>query len=540
MRTLIYPLLSLLLLFPTVPLLVKADTILPFETTVTGTLSSSNPEDVYTITIPESGTVRAKIGANDATVLVELRDMNNKSVENLHRFYQGGPDDPTWTQPVLLEPGEYHFVVTRAENIVSKDYSLNISYLKADNNETEPNQNIEEAMPLQINGNRVKGLINWDDKIDYYKIDLTEPGRLWVDVKSNMPNTGFMFYGAKGEYIYMDVAGPSYGITVEWKNYFDLEAGTYYFKVTGGYWEQGLYNIGATFTPSNTKEAEPNNSMSTSISISAGKTYTGFLSLSDKDDYYKFDMPYDGYVTLDFSSEFSSYFFMLGEWESMPASHYYKGQLGKPELISKRMYLTKGTYYLRAHKYNQGGVYTFSIHLESELGRNFTDVSSNYLPAVKNLLKQEVTTGLTKTTFGTTEKIKRVDAAIWLAKIRKLDTSDQTAPSFLDAPKRAWGSINALKKAGIASGKSTIYFGANDNVTRGEMALMIQKAYNLYGNEVEMPFIDVSSRYHSAVQNLVKHKITSGKTPTMFGTNMPITRGEMAIFLYRADAIKNK
>jgi len=203
------------------------------------------------------------------------------------------------------------------------------------------------------------------------------------------------------------------------------------------------------------------------------------------------------------------------------------------------MYLTKGTYYFQAHNYNLGGVYTFSIQLEPELGINFTDVSSNYLPAVKYLLKEEVTAGLTKITFGTTEKIKRVDAAVWLAKILKLDTSNQTLPAFLDAPKRSWGSINAIKKAGIAYGKSTTYFGANDNVTRGEMALMIQKAYSLYGNEVEVPFIDVSLRYHSAVQNLVKHNITSGKTPAIFGTNMPITRGEMALFLYRADSNKN-
>lgn len=30
----------------------------------------------------------------------------------------------------------------------------------------------------------------------------------------------------------------------------------------------------------------------------------------------------------------------------------------------------------------------------------------------------------------------------------------------------------------------------------------------------------------------------SGKTSSMFGTNMSITRGEMALFLYRAEAIK--
>lgn len=528
---------SLLLLLPT---FVDADTILPFDTTVSGTLSASNPEDVYTITVPQNGTVKARVNGTDATLVLELRNTENQSVETLHRFYQGGPDDPTWTQPVLLEPGEYHFILKKGQDVVSSEYELRVLYQIAENHEAEPNQTIEEAMPLKINEDQIQGLINWDDQIDFYKIDLPESGRLFINLKSNMSQGGFILYDGNGEYIGWDNPGPSYGAAVVLKNFIDLEAGTYYFRVSGWEWAQGLYTISATFSPSNTKEAEPNNSLGSSINLPAGETYLGFLSWSDKDDFYKFEMPYDGFVTLKYSSEFGSYFFMRGEMESMPASHYSVGQPGKPESISKRIYLNRGTYYFQSHNYNQGGTYTVSIHLEPELGMNFSDVSSNYLPAVRYLLNQEVTSGLTQNTFGTTKNIKRVDASIWLAKILKLDTSDETAPSFIDTPKRSWGSINALKKAGIVSGKSNVYYGANDNVTRGEMALMIQRAYQLYGNKVEMPYIDVSPRYESAVQNLLLHRITSGKTSTTFGTNIPITRGEMALFLYRADLIQTK
>jgi hypothetical protein len=70
------------------------------------------------------------------------------------------------------------------------------------------------------------------------------------------------------------------------------------------------------------------------------------------------------------------------------------------------------------------------------------------------------------------------------------------------------------------------------------MALVIKRAYKLEGSGVTLSFTDVSNRYGVAVKSLVKNKITEGKTATSYGTGSPITRGEMAIFLFRADNLK--
>ena len=535
MRRLLFSIFLCLFLLPT---LTGAETVLPFETTVSGTVSSTNMEDVYQFSVPNKGTVKAKLQATDSKVSIELRDSNNQIVEELEKFHNSGPGYSSWTQPVLLDPGEYYFYVKKSEEFDSSNYSLLLSYLVADNNDVEPNGTKEDAMNLAPNAGHVKGLIYGDDEIDYYKIVLPEAGRLWLHYKTAMSGGSATLYPVtlpgKVEWpisieevlrTYHDGSG-------EWKGFVDLEAGVYYFKIWGdprpNYFVQGLYEIETSFTPAKTIDPEPNNNEESATVISAGKSYSGFLSYTDADDFYKFEMPYDGYITIHYSAEFSTSFF------TVPYSNDRKGKLGEPYFFSQRMELSKGIHFLHARKYRLGGVYTFSIDLEPEIGLNFTDVPSNYFPAVKFLLMKGVTSGINYNTFGTNEKIKRVDAAILLANMLELDVSDNSAPSFSDIPKRAWGHINTLKKYGIMGGKSSTFFGANDYITRGEMALILNRAYYFDVTGPDIAYTDVPSKYYLAVHHLVNNHISNGKTPTTFGTNDPITRGENAIFLQRA------
>lgn len=544
MRKLLFSIFSLLLVFPAgFPMAAEADTVLPFDTTVSGSISAEDPMDAYTITVPEAGTVTTNVKAYYYTVQIELRDSNNNLVGHSNWIYNGRPENPTsWTNTMNVEPGVYTLFVKEVKDSGHGDYSLNVSYEPTNNNETEPNQTMTQAMPLELDGDRVKGLISWNDSTDFYKLVVTEPGRIWLDVKSDMKNGVLELYDGKGNSIYHDTLGYRSEFTVEWKRRTDLEVGTYYFRVAGNEFNQGLYDIGASFIPANTKEAEPNNTRATAIPlITDGAVHTGFLSETDHSDYYKIEMLYDGTLTIDFTSEYVGYE-VMDEGNTQYGRHFSSGYLDHPESTTTTIKLPKGTYYFipEIGVSWQTGVYTMALRSEGTPPpppkMNFMDVSSSYLPAVMYLLSEEVTSGIRTNVFGTALKIKRVDAAIWLAKILELDTTNETATAFWDVPPRAWGSINALKKAGIANGKSTTYFGANDDVTRGEMALMLQKAYNLSGDGVTLPFTDVTPRYETAIKALLKNDITKGKTPTTFGTNQPITRGEMAIFLYRADS----
>lgn len=168
---------------------------------------------------------------------------------------------------------------------------------------------------------------------------------------------------------------------------------------------------------------------------------------------------------------------------------------------------------------------------------SFSDVSERYEPSVNYLVDRNITNGVSKTKFGIDQNIKRGDAAIILAHALGLTEKDAPSSGFADVPTRGIVAINALKDAGIVNGKSTKSFGFNDLMQRGEMALMLTKssAYNLKGDKSKLGFTDVNSRYADAVAALVDNKVTTGKSAVKFGTNDLLKRGEFAIFIYKIE-----
>lgn len=162
----------------------------------------------------------------------------------------------------------------------------------------------------------------------------------------------------------------------------------------------------------------------------------------------------------------------------------------------------------------------------------FTDVAKKYMPSVMYLIQEDITKGYSNSKFGTGDPIKRVDAAIMLAKALKLNLDDEPS-GFKDVPKRGIEYVNALKAEGIINGKSAVEFGSNDLITRGEMAIMLTRAYRMNAVTKDTAFTDVGGRYRDAVAALVEYRITNGKTATTFGIVDPITRGDYAIFLYK-------
>lgn len=170
----------------------------------------------------------------------------------------------------------------------------------------------------------------------------------------------------------------------------------------------------------------------------------------------------------------------------------------------------------------------------------FTDVNDRYKEAVNYLVENGITKGISETEYGTYEPIKRVDAAIMLVRALKLETTE--GPSgFTDVPARGEAAVKALRDAKIVSGKTDTYFGAYDNIMRGEMALILSRGYKLSGEGVTISFTDViGTQYEDAVKALYKHEITFGKTPNTFAVHDNVTRGEFALFLHRLAQLDKK
>lgn len=171
--------------------------------------------------------------------------------------------------------------------------------------------------------------------------------------------------------------------------------------------------------------------------------------------------------------------------------------------------------------------------------KDFTDVPDRYLQAVTYLTENKLASGVSDTRFGVELQIERGNAAIILANALGLSDADALSAGFGDVPVRGVKAINALKQAGIINGKSPTHFGFNDLLKRGEIALMLadSAAYHLKGNPENLPFTDVSAHYQEAVAALAANGVTSGKSATKFGTDDALTRAEYAIFIHKAEMI---
>lgn len=167
----------------------------------------------------------------------------------------------------------------------------------------------------------------------------------------------------------------------------------------------------------------------------------------------------------------------------------------------------------------------------------FTDVpaKTELAYAVQFLHENGIAQGYGET-FGVNQPIKRVDFAVILGTFMPLYTSNVPQSGFRDLPARAERIVSALKYNGIVNGKTAVSFGAADNITRGDAAVMLYNAYKDYfdnSEAIKNPFTDASSRYTEPVRVLSGAGIIKGISHNKFGTNASITRGQFAILIHR-------
>lgn len=167
---------------------------------------------------------------------------------------------------------------------------------------------------------------------------------------------------------------------------------------------------------------------------------------------------------------------------------------------------------------------------------NFEDITVRYADSVDFLLSKGAK-GISGSYFGVNEEIKRIDAAILTAKVLGLDTASAPAAGFTDVPARGQAAVNALKAAGITSGKTKTIFDSNSPITRGEVAMWLQRGFELKGGAA-LSFKDVPKNYQLAVQALVANGVTNGISSEQFGVNNNVKRGDFAIFLHKSSNAK--
>ena len=128
--------------------------------------------------------------------------------------------------------------------------------------------------------------------------------------------------------------------------------------------------------------------------------------------------------------------------------------------------------------------------------------------------------------------ITREQVATFLVRALKLPPSGGDAYSD-DNGTMHEDAINRLTSAGIAKGCAAGSFCPLSQLTRGEMAVFLSRAFQLGNGSRDAYTDDGSSPFQDDINRLAGAGITNGCSPTRFCPNQFVTRGEAASFLAR-------
>jgi len=152
------------------------------------------------------------------------------------------------------------------------------------------------------------------------------------------------------------------------------------------------------------------------------------------------------------------------------------------------------------------------------------------------LYEQGIITGYSDTIFKPNAPVSRAEVAIMLGRAIGVE-GEQKDTSFIDVSKsmKSSGYISALKHAGIISGYGGNEFKPYSKVSRGEMAIMLAKAFEL-NEEAPYTFADMAPSMASFdyTKLILQAGITFGYPDGTYRAAENVNRAEFAAFVARA------
>ena len=168
----------------------------------------------------------------------------------------------------------------------------------------------------------------------------------------------------------------------------------------------------------------------------------------------------------------------------------------------------------------------------------FVDVPAGFVhePGILAVAAAGITTGCAPGRYCPADPVTRAQMATFL--MRTLNLPDPGGTPFMDVPAgfvHAPG-IRAVEQAGITTGCAPGRYCPADPVTRAQMATFLMRAADLPPGPLPTPFADVPTGFvHApAISAVAQVGITGGCAPGRYCPADPVTRAQMATFLYRA------
>ena len=164
----------------------------------------------------------------------------------------------------------------------------------------------------------------------------------------------------------------------------------------------------------------------------------------------------------------------------------------------------------------------------------FVDIAgSSFYADILWLASSGITSGCAPNFFCPDDPVTRGQMAAFLD--RALHLPATTTDYFTDDNGTTFeGNINRLAASGITAGCTATTFCPTADVTRGQMAAFLDRALHLPATTTDYFTDDNGTTFEASINRLAASGITKGCTATTFCPTADVTRGQMAAFLHRA------
>lgn len=192
------------------------------------------------------------------------------------------------------------------------------------------------------------------------------------------------------------------------------------------------------------------------------------------------------------------------------------------------------------------GTYNISFDAYLTFGNNvqpFNDIENHYAKDdVVYLYNRGLISGIGNGVFGVNYNVTRAQMAALLSRMNLIDEAEYKDVSFKVfsdvAPAHwAYGSIGKISKAGLMVGFNDGTFRPDDVLTRGEMAVVLVRAFGLQRGSKQVAFLDLDTPgfgyAKESITILASLGYSKGMQKGLYQPEKLVARGEMAVFISR-------
>ena len=214
-----------------------------------------------------------------------------------------GRNVETQSSPVRVTPGIYYIKISQDYYSDAK-YIMTVLFIEEnDSYEDEPNDDLSQAMTINLNKQYTGNLTNEND-IDYYKFNIKNKKKVWINFKHDKTSEKetlwkiSLFDDSDGTLLEFDSTGENANIT---SYNVRLPAGNYYIKINDYYWSDLDYTF-CVYSKNEGIETENENNddygMATPITLDS--SIIGNLQSENDVDFYKFKLKVKNSVKVTF------------------------------------------------------------------------------------------------------------------------------------------------------------------------------------------------------------------------------------------------